>query len=104
MRHRPENWGPYVAGMAVALSFIMLVASGVYSFHHQRHVNHQLCMQTVDNRRGLRVTWEAARDLVLRGQTTPQQVERTDKFFNAILETIPPLECIDNKPVVKEEQ
>lgn len=101
IRARAASWGPYLAALAVALSFTLLLLSGLYTFTQQRSVNRKLCLQTVENREGQRLTWNAARDLIL---STSQNADGINKFFDAILETIPPLECIDNKPVVKEEQ
>lgn len=99
---RVERWGPWLAALSVSLAFILFILAGIYTVHHQDHVNKQLCMQTLDNRKATRTTWDAARNLILRNQKDPKQIAATNKFFDAILETIPPLECIDNKPVVKE--
>lgn len=101
---RSERWGPWAATVAVAFAFLSFMGTGIYSVHHQRLINAKLCTQTVENREGVRITWEAARDIVQRGQTTQEGRERTNLFFNAILEKIPPLECVDNKPAVKEEK
>lgn len=98
-RSRVEYWGPYLAGAAVAISFFLLLLAGAYTFRQQGHVNRQLCQQTIDNREAIRRTWDAARVIVLKGQTTQEGQTRTNDFFNAILMSIPPLTCVDNRPL-----
>lgn len=102
MTARVNRWGPYVATFAAITGMLLFALAVVYTFQQQSHVNKQLCIQTVENREAHRVTWDAARSLILASQTDPGAIDRTNEFFDAILETIPPLECIDNKPVVKE--
>lgn len=93
---RTRSLGPIVAAVVVFLSLTMAAGALVYSFGQQRNLDQALCQQTVDNRMGNRVTWNAARNLILRTSENPDGI---NEFFDAILETIPPLECVDNKPV-----
>lgn len=99
MRSRVELWGPYLAGAAVAVSFLLLLLAGLYTFRQQERVNRQLCQQTVDNRNATRKTWEAAGGLVLRTQQTEEGRIATSRFFDEILRSIPALTCRGNKPV-----
>lgn len=103
IRYRVERYGPWLAAVAVSIGFILLILSGIYMVRQQRQVDHKLCQQTVSNREATRATWDAARGLILRGQPSTEQRDATNRFFDSILETIPPLECVDNKPAVKEE-
>lgn len=98
-RTRAEYWGPYAAGMALAIAFVVFALAGIYSFRQQDHINKQLCQQTVDNREATRHTWDAARGIVLRGQPSLEQRIATNEFFDAILREVPRLTCRDNKPV-----
>lgn len=96
---RIESFGPYIAGAAALLSIIVLGISTGYTFTHQRHVDHRLCQSTVSNRLAIRDTWNAARELLISGQDTPEERAQTNDFFDAILSTIPEFRCIENKPV-----
>lgn len=98
MIQRAENWGPYVAALVATMGFMLFALAGLYTFRQQQHVNAQLCQQTVDNRAATRETWNAARLLVNKGRDQESQ-KRTNDFFDAVLRAIPPLKCIDNKPV-----
>jgi hypothetical protein len=96
---RVEYWGPYAAGAGVAVAFVLFLLAGLYTFRQQEHVNHQLCQQTVDNREAIRSTWDAARMLIIAGEADPERQKRTNDFFDGVLKTIPPLKCVNNKPI-----
>lgn len=95
---RVEQYGPWLAGLAVALSLILFALAGVYTFRQQEHVNDRLCQGTVANRAAVRATWEAARKVVLEGQETKAQKQASNRFFNRILDAIPPLYCANANP------
>ena len=92
--------GPYFAACAVSFAFLLLGMAGIYTVRQQNLVNRKLCQQTVDNRIATRLTWNSARNLILANQTNQIQIARTNAFFDSVLENIPPLVCVDNKPKV----
>lgn len=98
-----NRWGPYLAAFAAMIGMLLFILAVVYTFEQQNRVDNRLCIQTVENRDAVRITWDSARTLILARQNDPQSIKDTNMFFDAILQTIPPLECIDNKPAVKEE-
>lgn len=98
---RSERLAPWGAALSVGFAIFLFGLSIVYTFNHQNHTNARICQSAVDNREGLRDTWNAARTLLLATQT-PAQRERTDEFFDGVLRPIPPLECVNNRPVPKE--
>lgn len=82
--------------------FFLFFLAGLYTIRQQDHVNRRLCIQTVENRDAIRSTWNAARDFILIGQSDQEVRERTNAFFSAVLEPIPELKCVGNRPVPKE--
>lgn len=82
----------------MAISFFILILAGLYSVRQNEQVQHALCQQTIDNRQGNRLTWNAARTLLLRNASSPESVRETNAFFDGILAVIPPLKCINNRP------
>lgn len=93
--------GPPLASLSVLLAVILFALAGIYTFRQQEHVDARLCQSAVSTRAGLRSTWLAARSLVLETQSSPTEAAQTVAFFDAILATIPPLMCVDNKPVLR---
>lgn len=93
--------GPYLAALAALLAFALFALAGIYTFRQQNHVDARLCASAVENRDGLRDTWNAARSLVIQAQTDPERIRKQHEFFDAILSTIPPLVCDGNRPVVR---
>lgn len=98
-----EAYGPYVAAAAVAISFLLLILAALFTLgenereqERNRQVQQALCQQTVDNRTATRLTWEAARAFIL---TRGGDRQDTNEFFEAVLAVIPPLKCVDDKPV-----
>ncbi len=101
IRRLKARAGPWFAAAAFILGIFLMASAGAYTIRQQNHINHKLCQQTIDNRDGIRSTWLAAGTLVLR--TVPrEQREQTRAFFREILRPIPPLQCVDNKPIPKE--
>lgn len=95
-RTRIKQVGPYLAAGAVLLAMLGFVsAAGVVLFIQER-TDEQLCLSNVQNRAAIRSTWNAARELLL---TTSDDKESVNLFFDSVLEPIPPLACVDNKPV-----
>lgn len=99
IKHRVERYGPYLAAAGAALGFLLFALAGVYTFRQQELVNERLCMQTVENRAATRATWDAARSLLISRSDNFEGIRSTNEFFNAILDTIPPLRCEGAKPV-----
>jgi len=89
--------GPWIAVAALVISFIVFGLAGIYTVRQQDHVNLKLCEATVTNRMAVRSTWNAARLFI--NQSQPENKEQTNKFFDAVLKPIPPLKCVDNRPV-----
>lgn len=91
------------AAASVFVALVMFTLALVYTFHQQSVVDRKLCNGTVANRAAVRDTWVAAKRLVLAGQTDPEIRKHTAAFFDAVLRPIPPLVCVDNQPVPKED-
>lgn len=100
--HRIERFGPWMAAISVAMAFVIFALAGLYSFQQQNHVSARLCEANVINRRAIRVTWKAAEEFILIGESDPEARRAAREFFAAVLRPIPPLECVDNQPVPKE--
>lgn len=96
---RSERFGPVAAAASLALSFVIFALAGVYTVRQQNDVNSKLCQSTVNNRSELRRTWLAAERFIIQGQPTEEARERTRLFFREVLNEIPPIECVDRKPV-----
>lgn len=96
---RIERYGPYLAGLAVLLAFVLFIAAAGYNIYHQRATDSALCRSNVQNRMALRLVFEQARTVFKETSENPKQV---DIFFDRILQPIPPLECVGNQPVPKE--
>lgn len=99
MRRAIYERAPYFAAVGALLGILLFGFAIAYVFARQQWVDRRLCAQTVENRAAIRATWSSARVLVLRSQTDPQLVERTNQFFDSVLRPIPPLECRDNRPL-----
>jgi len=102
VRRVAEQAGPWAASLALVVSFLVFALAGVYTIRQQDHVNQKLCQSTVTNRAAVRSTWLAAEELVA-SRTDQAQKDATRAFFQAVLRPIPPLRCVDNKPVPKED-
>lgn len=100
---RPNTILPYVAAAACIISLAAISGGMGYAIYDQRETNSVLCKQTVENRQAIRDTWNAARELILQGQSEGMSRANTNAFFDAVLRPIPPLECVGNQPVPKEE-
>lgn len=98
--HRVAQFGPYFAATAALLGMLLFVLAGIYTFRQQNHVDAALCQSDVRGRAALRGSWEAARILLVPTADNPAAL---NAFFDGILKPIPPLECVDNQPVPKEE-
>lgn len=109
--HRVERFGPWLAAIGVGLAFVLFLGGGIYSVHHQRSVDQELCEITVENRDSTRSSWMAVRDVLLRTieESDDSEAEkaqdriRTNAFVDEVLRPIPPLECVNNQPVPKSE-
>lgn len=99
-RRYAERYGPYLAAGCVMLSLLVLGWTSVNDNHHQQQVDRELCEGTVANRDAIRAAFTNARLVSLDHTEDPEAV---NNIFAAILQPIPPLECVDNKPVPKEE-
>ena len=99
--HRVERWGPWIAALAVTSAFLLFGLAGLYTFNQQNHVNARLCEGTVTNREALRAAFFSAQTAILQDTDNPALINRV---FQAILQPIPPLECVNSKPVPKEER
>jgi hypothetical protein len=71
----------------------------VYVVRQSSEVDRRLCQQTVQNRDAVRATWNAARMIFLARSENDEEI---NSLFDEVLAPIPPLECVDNKPVPKE--
>jgi hypothetical protein len=96
---RAERFGPFAAATSLAISFLVFGLAGVYTVRQQNEVNGKLCQSTVANRSELRRSWLAAERFIIQGQPTEEARERTRLFFREVLNEIPPIECVDRKPV-----
>lgn len=89
-----------MAVIASVVALILLLLAGLYTFRQQSIVNQRLCEINVENRAALRATWEAVR---VQFKETSDNPEAVDRFVDAILRPIPELQCVDNRPLPKEE-
>lgn len=94
-----QRAAPWAASATLVISFLALSLAGIYTVRQQRDVNSKICESTVDNRRAVRATWTAAERFILMGQRTEEEKESTRQFFSVVLNEIPPMECVDRKPV-----
>lgn len=96
MRTRIRTYGPYVAAIAVVLAACGFVATLGAGLLIQERTDSKLCESNVENRAAIRSTWLAAQQLILPASDNPEAIRM---FFDSVLEPIPPLECVGNKPV-----
>jgi hypothetical protein len=93
--------GVGVSAAVFACSLALFALAAIYTLRQQENINVRLCEGTVENREAVRETWNAARVLILRRQTDGKERTLTNEFFDGVLRPIPPLECVDNKPIPK---
>jgi hypothetical protein len=99
MRSVTDRIGPWAAAFLLASAFLLFALAGIYTVRQQNLVNDKLCEQTVENRAATRSTWLAAQTAFLRAATSEESRRRIEEFFHVVLITIPPLECVNRKPV-----
>jgi hypothetical protein len=95
-QERTKVWG---VTALVAFSFLALSVAALYRLDLSNRVDRELCEQTVENREAIRATWNTARGIFLARSENDTEI---NALFDQVLEPIPPLECVDNKPVPKE--
>ena len=100
-RERLEQLLPAISALVVVSAAIVFLLATLYVFRAQRETDEKICRSAVANRAAVRLTWDAARDLVLAGETNDARINRTNEFFNAVLKQVPPLECEGTEPVVR---
>jgi len=95
-----QKAGPWAVAGTFAISFLVLVLAGIYSVERQRAIDRKICTVTVENRAATRRTWIAAQTFIMAQNAGDTEANvRTREFFQAVLSSIPPLECVDRKPV-----
>lgn len=92
---------PAIAALVGVVAAVVFLLATVSVLRAHRETNEKICRSAVENRAAVRLTWDAARDLVLGGVTDDARIERTNEFFNAVLKQVPPLECEGTEPVVR---
>lgn len=92
----------YGVAFAAVLALLAFAAASVISLRHQDKVDLALCRTTVDSRRADRVQWLTLRDLILLQTEDEEARKEFRELIAGVLEPIPPLVCVDNKPVPKE--
>lgn len=92
---------PLIAAAAAIVALIALTGGVSYAVFDQRETDRALCGQTVENRKAIRATWNAARRFINKSQPDPALRKQNNLFFDAVLHPIPLLECVDNQPVRK---
>lgn len=99
MPHRvARHIGPWVAVSVFLVGLICIATATLIALNYQKRTAEKICRSAVDNRAAVRITWDAARDLVLAGVTDDTRIERTNAFFNAVLMKVPPLRCEGGTP------
>jgi hypothetical protein len=93
---RVRIWG--IAALA-AVSFVALTVAALYRTDLSSRVDRELCKQTIENRDAIRATWNTAREVFIARGASEEQI---NALFDEVLRPIPPLTCVDNKPVPKE--
>jgi len=94
--------GPWALAGAYVVGVILLLGAMVYTFAQQEHVNQELCASTVANREADRVQWITLGRLIEPTIDTEEGRERMRALIAGVLRPIPPLECIDDKPIPRE--
>jgi hypothetical protein len=83
----------------LVLGFAGLIVGGLWAIDQSHSTADRFCQSSVENRKGLRTTWLAAQEYILKGQPKEQARVKTKEFFAEVLKEIPPLECVDRKPM-----
>ena len=93
----------------VVAAFVLLTATFVFSIalvnRESKNRTNAICETSVDNRNSIRLTVQSAKTVALAAgneQPDPDVTARTNAFFDAILSQIPPLTCVEGKPIEEE--
>jgi hypothetical protein len=95
-----QHLGPWVAVVLVMCSAVFFLVSSFYAYNQQRRVNSALCRNVVENRGADRIQWITFRNILLPSIPEAERPQLRD-LVDAVLEPIPALHCVNNKPVKK---
>jgi hypothetical protein len=100
--HRP-NLPLTVASAFLAVSIVALVALIAVRIHDQNQINQKICQSAADSRLALRTVLITSRDTALASVPKRNFVQRARivGYYRPLIAIVPPIECVDGKPVVR---
>ena len=93
---RRKNWA--IAAVIIIASGALL-AGGVYAVIDGDRTNAQLCRTQAENRALLRQLLSTSRRIAIENSFTIEQADRIRENYARLFAVIPPLRCVDGKPV-----